>query len=73
MSEVFDMESQLNSVTDKDIATQIQIKGNIKKKMTSREMFDLLSKLEMKGEPVWGLSQTERQLVKEARRMVNSC
>lgn len=73
MAEVHEMESQLNAVADKDIAVKIQVKGNIKKKMTSREMFELLGKLEMKGEPVWGLSQTERELVKEARRKVNSC
>jgi len=73
MSEVYELETQLNSLTEKDIAVKIQIKGNIRKKMTSRDMFDLLGKLEMKGEPVWGLSQTERELVKEARRKVNSC
>lgn len=73
MTEVHEMETQLATISEKDIAIKIQIKGNVKKKMTSREMFDLLGKLEMKGEPVWGLSQTERELVKEARRKVNSC
>ena len=31
-------------------------------------MRSLLNKLEIKGEPVWGLSVDERELVKEAKR-----
>ena len=36
-------------------------------------MTALLKRLELKGQPVWGLSVSERDLVKEARRLFNSC
>ena len=39
--------------------------------MTAAATVDVLEKLEMGGEPVWGLSQRERGLVKEAREMLN--
>jgi hypothetical protein len=33
----------------------------------------LLKRMEMKNEPVWGLTQEERELVKSAREKVNTC
>ena len=39
--------------------------------MTAESTVAVISKLEMGGEPVWGLSQRERGLVKEAREMLN--
>ena len=38
--------------------------------MTSESTTAIIEGLEMGGEPVWGLSQAERGLVKEAREMV---
>jgi hypothetical protein len=71
VDEVMDLELQLQG--ESDVSRKIQAKANIKKKLTSRGFGELLKRLELRGEPVWGLSQTERALVKEARRMVNSC
>lgn len=71
MDEVLELESQLRSATD--MPRKIQIKASIKKKMTGREMTELLTRLELRGQPVWGLSVSERALVKEARRLFNSC
>ena len=45
----------------------IEAKGNLKKLMTGDEVTELLSSLEMGGEPVWGLSTKERRLVREAK------
>lgn len=68
---MLELEHQLRQASD--MPRKIQIKASIKKKMTGREMTDLLKRLELRGQPVWGLSVTERALVKEARRLFNSC
>ncbi|CAN0438802.1 unnamed protein product, partial [Ectocarpus sp. 12 AP-2014] len=36
-------------------------------------LLQLLTRLEIKDQPVWGLTQEERELVKVAREKVNSC
>lgn len=36
-------------------------------------LFQLLNRLEINNQPVWGLTQEERELVKIAREKVNSC
>mmetsp|Transcript_7258 Transcript_7258/g.21420 ORF Transcript_7258/g.21420 Transcript_7258/m.21420 type:complete len:100 (+) Transcript_7258:483-782(+) len=45
--------------------------ATLKRLMTAESTVAIISKLEMGGEPVWGLSQRERGLVKEAREMLN--
>lgn len=51
----------------------IEIKNSIKKLMTSSEFLEVLNRLEVNGEPVWGLSISERELVEAARDKVNQC
>jgi hypothetical protein len=34
---------------------------------------EALDRLEIQGSPVWGLSSEERQLIIDAREMVNEC
>ena len=46
--------------------------GNLKKLMTGDEVTELLSSLEMGGEPVWGLSTKERRLVREAKEKIHA-
>lgn len=71
MEEVEELEVQLRSADE--LPKQISIKSAIKKKASGRDMTELLKRLELKGQPVWGLSVSERDLVKEARRRFNSC
>ena len=51
----------------------MEAKASIRKTMTDPKTMDLLLSLEIKGQPKWGLSVTERTLVKEARELANSC
>mmetsp|Transcript_17655 Transcript_17655/g.38259 ORF Transcript_17655/g.38259 Transcript_17655/m.38259 type:complete len:179 (-) Transcript_17655:418-954(-) len=58
-----------SSVTGKSL----EISSKIKKIMTSSDVMDCLNRLEVEGEPVWGLSSEERDLVSAARQKVNEC
>ena len=51
----------------------LEISAKIKKIMTSSGVMDCLNRLEVEGEPVWGLSSEERDLVYAARQKVNEC
>ena len=51
----------------------IELKAAIKRKMTNKTMVTLLGRLEINGEPVWGLSAKERELVYLAREKFNAC
>ena len=48
----------------------IERKAALKKLMTASDTLRCIEALEMGGEPVWGLSQSERALVKEARELM---
>jgi hypothetical protein len=50
----------------------IELRNNIKKLMTAKEFLESLSRLEVKGEPAWGLSESERDMIIFAREKVNS-
>ena len=71
MEEVEELEVELRGA--QELPKQISIKASIKKKASGKEMTELLKRLELKGQPVWGLSVSERDLVKEARKLLNSC
>jgi hypothetical protein len=51
----------------------IELRGSIKKLMTNPEITECLNRLEVQGEPVWGLSSNERDLIRSARETVNNC
>lgn len=51
----------------------IEIRAKMKKLVTSRDFMDCLNRLEIRGEPVWGLSMHERDLIALGRDMVNRC
>lgn len=51
----------------------IEISSGIKKLMTSDDVMLCMSRLEHDGEPTWGLSMAERDLVLEARSKINEC
>ena len=78
MEEIYKLDSLLeeerkqhadSSVTGKSL----EISTKIKKIMTSVDVNDCLNRLEVEGEPVWGLSSEERDLVHAARQKVNEC
>lgn len=60
------------AVADADPLSDAGIAGKaaLKKLMTAPSTVERIEALEMGGEPVWGLSQTERALVKEARELM---
>mmetsp|Transcript_15911 Transcript_15911/g.32676 ORF Transcript_15911/g.32676 Transcript_15911/m.32676 type:complete len:151 (+) Transcript_15911:61-513(+) len=49
----------------------IELKATLKKIVTRPAVTEIMAKLEYKGEPVWGLSETERELVTYMRQKVN--
>ena len=51
----------------------IEIKSKIKKACTNPEFIDSLNRLEVNGEPIWGLSGDERDMIMDARTKVNAC
>jgi len=51
----------------------IEIKSALKKTLGSPAMTELLNRLEINSEPVWGLTVKEREMVRAARRKVNTC
>jgi hypothetical protein len=76
MEEIYNLEQKLEEekkgnkvVTGKSL----EISARIKKIMTSSDVMDCINRLEVEGEPVWGLSSEERDLVHAARQKVNEC
>jgi hypothetical protein len=51
----------------------MELKNSIKKLMTAPEFLESLNNLEVQGEPAWGLSCEERELIMLAREKVNEC
>lgn len=51
----------------------IELKASIKKLMTAPDVVEALKRLEIQGEPVWGLSTDEREMIILAREKVNEC
>ncbi|CAM9558203.1 unnamed protein product, partial [Phaeothamnion confervicola] len=64
MQDVTDMETELERINSPVAPRTIELKSTIKKRLSSPSMITLLNRLEIKEQPVWGLSQEERELVK---------
>ena len=73
VKEVEMLEGLLDNESDPASGRSIELKANIKKLMTNAEVTKTLERLEIQGEPVWGLSSEERELVTLAREKVNDC
>jgi hypothetical protein len=75
MEEVYKLEDLLEEEKEKSGVSgkSLEISSKIKKIMTSMDVMDCLNRLEIDGEPVWGLSSSERELVHYARQKVNEC
>lgn len=67
MADVENLETELR-VHGNTLSTKtIELKSAIKKTISNPKVQALLSRLEIKGEPVWGLSSKERDLVRAAK------
>jgi len=72
MQEVTALEELLEN--EDDLNKSMEARGSIKKLMTSPDLMETLERLEcVKGEPKWGLSLDERELIQAARNKVNDC
>jgi hypothetical protein len=67
MNEVENLESELRNLGNVVNTRSIEIKARMKKTVSNPRVRELLNRLEIKGEPVWGLSSKERDLVRLAR------
>jgi len=71
MKELEVLESLLSSEeTNKVTSKSIELRQNIKKLMTSPEFLDSLNRLEVNGQPIWGLNSDEREMITLAREKV---
>lgn len=74
MKELEVLESLLRADDDSSVTSKsMELKNQIKKLMTSKELTESLHRLEIEGEPVWGLSSEERELIMMAREKANEC
>jgi hypothetical protein len=77
MEEIYNLEEALEeekAKTDGGVSGKtLEISSKIKKIMTSVDVMECLKRLEVEGEPVWGWSSEERELVHNARQKVNEC
>jgi hypothetical protein len=72
MGELEKFEDELSAEESPVTHKAMELKQNIKKLMTSPELSESLNNLEVGGDLVWGLSQSERQLIMAAREKANS-
>jgi hypothetical protein len=73
MSELEMLESLLRSEGTSNTSKRMELKNAIKKLMTAPQFNESLNNLEIRGEPAWGLSREERELIIAARGKVNEC
>ena len=74
MDELFALESELREEGDGAVTNKsIELKASIKKLMTGPNVSEALERLEVQGEPVWGLSAEEREMIVLAREKMNEC
>ena len=73
MNELDNLESLLRSEEESDPLSSkaMELKASIKKLMTDPQFVDCLDRLEIEGQPVWGLSSGEREMIMLARDKAN--
>eukprot|EP00978_Attheya_sp_CCMP212_P003285 scaffold6794_cov46-Attheya_sp.AAC.5 len=71
MEEVETLENLIVDETDKLSSTSIEIHAKLKKLVTAPAFMECLNRLEVRGEPAWGLSVAEHELITLAREKVN--
>ena len=70
MNDVSDVMREISELADKDVERMIALKSKRRKMIHNKEVSEIISRLHFGGEPVWGLSVNERELVTAARRAV---
>ena len=74
MEELDVLENLLRSEGEDNVSSKsIELKASIKKLMTDPTVLESLNRLELEGQPVWGLSSEEREMIVMAREKVNDC
>jgi len=73
MNEVSKIDSELMAMEGAVNVRQLELKGSLRKMLTQPATLELIERLEIKGAPVWGLTETERELVKTARDHLTKC
>lgn len=74
MTELESLEYQLLESAGGGVSSKsIELKSAIKKLMTDPSVLESLNRLEIEGQPVWGLSTQEREMIILARQKVNGC
>jgi glutamine amidotransferase PdxT len=74
MSELEVFENVLRNEDESHVSSKsIEVKASIKKLMTDSQVLESLNRLELEGQPVWGLSTEEREMIMLARETVNDC
>ena len=67
MNTIESLENELRSLGPVVNTRTIELKAKMKKTISTPKVRELLNRLEIKGEPVWGLSAKERDLVRSAK------
>ncbi|GMH58638.1 hypothetical protein TL16_g08984 [Triparma laevis f. inornata] len=72
ITEIDTLESKLLSYPENEVSNEIiGLRSQMKKLVTRPDIMTILDKLEYDGEPVWGLNERERDVVKTLRAKVN--
>ncbi|GKY93739.1 hypothetical protein MPSEU_000341000 [Mayamaea pseudoterrestris] len=72
MEEIDQLEESLREQEKGNVTSKtMEIKNAIKKRLTSPDVIESLNRLEVEGQPTWGLSTKERELIIEAREKMN--
>lgn len=76
MTEVAELEEKLDEVIGTAGSSinenAIELKTLIRRKICNKSVMKLLGRLEIKGQPVWGLTANEREIVELAREKYNA-
>ena len=67
LAAVDSLETELLAIGSGVNSKRIEIKAKIKKQISNPQVRGILDRLEVKGQPVWGLSSKERDLVRLAK------
>ena len=68
MDEILDIEGKLLAMGNSAVTTEsMALKSELNKKARSPKVKELLGRLEIRGEPVWGLDISEREIVRDLR------
>ena len=74
MDQLDALEAELREEGKDSVSSKsLELKANIKKLMTAPDVTEALDRLEIQGEPVWGLSSDEREMIVLAREKMNEC